>query len=95
MSVRNRAEMNLATIIPTSTAAPVHTVWPRQPPEVTEVNTLTDSLLLLTHDDAVHVVDPRQHDGGQLGPVTPLGYEGHRQAVEEKLIIVFGKYVYQ
>ena len=35
MRVKNRAEMNLATIIPTSTAAPVHTVWPRQPPEVT------------------------------------------------------------
>ena len=34
MSVRNRAEMNFATIIPTRTAAPVHTVWPRHPPKV-------------------------------------------------------------
>ena len=32
MTVMTRAEMNLATIMPTSTAAPVHTVWPRHPP---------------------------------------------------------------
>ena len=33
MKVITLAEMNLATIIPTSTAAPVHTVCPRHPPD--------------------------------------------------------------
>ena len=33
MKVMTLADMNLATIIPTSTAAPVHTVCPRHPPD--------------------------------------------------------------
>lgn len=35
------------------------------------------------NDDAVHVLTGRQNDRGQLGPVAPLGQEGHRERLHQ------------
>ena len=35
--------------------------------------------------DSPHIVEARQDDGGQLGPVPPLRYEGHGEALDEDL----------
>ena len=35
--------------------------------------------------DSPDIVEARQDDGGQLGPVPPLRYEGHGEALDEHL----------
>ena len=50
----------------------------------------------LISDATDHIVDPSEDDGGELGPVAPLGDEGEGEGVHKQLMTdsqIIAKYI--